>query len=213
MTKRDREIFHFIDMVGLCTAQQIRDLFIPNVDITKTYQRLRVLVQEGLIKVYKVGLNNYYYTKKRTSKKMLEHDLKTTELVSYLRQKGTAVLHFERNKILGRTLQDNIFADGYIIYKVQIGDKYYKRHILVEVQRTVQYTPNPNYGKLYSCIEKYNHNSVKLGIEKLNGTNGFKTPPPLVVITDINDNSSTTFHTRLIKLPYIIDDNWEILIK
>jgi hypothetical protein len=213
VTPRDREIYNFIDMVGLCTAQQVKEIFLPNVDITKTYQRLRVLVQEELIKIQKVGLNNYYYTKRKTSKKMLEHDTKTTELVGYLMKNGAEIIDFKRNKIIGRTLQDNIFTDGYIAYKIKIGDKKYKRHIVVEVQRSIQYKPRPNYGYLYSCLEKYNHDSIENGLRALSNSNKFKQLPPLVVITDIKDNTSTLLTTKLIKLPYERNDSWNILIK
>lgn len=213
MTPRDREIFHFIEMVGICTAQQIKEVFLPSVDITKTYQRLRVLIDNKHIKKFKIGLNNYYYVGKKTSKKMLEHDLKTTELVGYLRSNGATIVDFKRNKVIGRNLVDNIYTDGYIIYKVKIGNKTYKRHILVEVQRTIQYKVDPSFGKLHGCIEKYNHSSISKGIEDIKKEFGFKQSPPLVVITDIKDNTTQLLTTKIIKLPYIKNKEWEILIR
>lgn len=213
MTSRDRDIYTFIDMVGICTAKQIKDIFLPKVDITKTYQRLRVLVKEEFIKVSKIGLNNYYYVNSKTSKKMLEHDLKVTELVGFLKANGATILKFKRNKIIGRDLKDNIYADGYVIYKVKIGDKTYKKHILIEVQRTLQQKPDISYGKLYGCVNKYNHTSIKEGFEKLKTDYVFKHKPPLVVITDIEDTSTQLLTTQLIKLPYIKNESWDILIR
>ena len=200
-------------MVGICTAQQIKDTFLPSVDITKAYQRLRVLIDNKHIKKFKVGLNNYYYVGKKTSKKILEHDLKTTELVGFLKANGATIVDFKRNKIVGRNLVDNIYADGYIIYKVKIGDKTYKRHILVEVQRSIQYKVNPSFGKLHGCVEKYNHDSVRKSLKELNAQNGFKQLPPLIVITDIEDNTTQLLTTDIIKLPYIKNEEWEILIR
>lgn len=213
MTPRDRDIYHFIEMVGVCTAQQVRDTFLPTVDITKTYQRLRVLINNKHIKKFKIGLNNYYYVGKKTSKKILEHDLKTTELVAYLKSNGATIVKFKRNKVIGRSLIDNIYADGYIVYKVKIGDKTYKRHILVEVQRSIQYRVNPDFGKLYGCVEKYNHDSVRDSLKEINASNGFKQFPPLVVITDIEDNTTQLLTTKIIKLPYIKNEEWEVLIR
>lgn len=213
MTPRDRDIFHFIEMVGICTAQQIQEVFIPEVDITKTYQRLRMLVDNKYIKVFKIGLNNYYYCGKRTAKKMLEHDLKTTELVGFLKANGATIVDFKRNMWIGKTLSESIFSDGYIAYKVKIGDKTYKRHIIVEVQRTVQYRPNPELGKLHSCLDKYNHYSVKDNLKKITSDNGFKQLPLLVVITDIEDTVTQLTTTKMLKLPYIINDKWGMLIR
>ena len=144
---------------------------------------------------------------------MLEHDLKTTELVGYLISSGATIVDFKRNKVIGRNLVDNIYTDGYIIYKVKIGNKTYKRHILVEVQRTIQYKVDPGFGKLYGCIEKYNHSSINKGIEDIKKEFGFKQSPPLVVITDIKDNTSQLLTTKIIKLPYIKNKEWEILIR
>lgn len=213
MTPRDREIYNFIEMVGICTAQQIREIFIPKVDIAKTYHRLRVLVDEGLVRVSKVGLNNYYYVGRKTSKKMLEHDLKTTDLIGYLKRNGANITSFKRNKIIGKTISGNIFVDGYVTYKLKIGEKTFKRHILIEVQRSIQYKPDSNYGHLYGCIAKYNHDSIKEGLKKLCEDYGFKQVPPLVVVTDIRDTTSSVFTTQLIKLPFIENELWGILIR
>lgn len=213
MTPRDRDIFHFVEMVGICTAQQVRETLLPTVDIAKTYQRLRELIKKEYIKVFKIGTNNYYYVGKKTSKKMLEHDLKTTELVGYLKANGATIVSFKRNKVIGRNLTDNIYTDGYIVYKVKIGDKTYKRHILVEVQRSVQYKVGAYFGKLYGCVEKYNHDTVKKGLEEIKKEFGFKQSPPLVVITDIEDNTTQLLTTQIIKLPYIKSEEWEILIR
>lgn len=213
MTPRDRDIFHFIEMVGICTAQQIRDVFMPNVDISKTYQRLRILENKGYIKINKIGLNNYYYIGKKTSIKMLEHDLKTTELICYLKANGANIIDFKRNMIIGKTLEKLIYADGYVSYKVKIGEKTYKRHILIEVQKSIQYKINPAYGYLYGCLEKYNHDSIKEGIDNIASENGFKQVPPLVVITNIKDDTSRLYHTKLIKLPFIKNEKWDILIR
>lgn len=213
MISRDREIYNFIEMVGICTAQQIKDIFLPNTDMSQTYRRLEHLTNKEFIKSYKIGLKNYYYINKKTSKKMLEHDLKTTEIIGYLKINGAEIIDFKRNKIIGKTLQNFIFADGYVAYKIKIGDKTIKRHILIEVQRSIQYKPNPNYGHLYSCVNKYNHDSVKSGILELNREYGFKKSPPLLVVTDIKDTSTQIFTTKLLKVPYIKNDEWEILIR
>lgn len=213
MTPRDRQIYHFIDMVGLCTVQEVKSLFFKDVDITKAYQRLRVLVSEGLVKVQKVGLNNYYYTNKKTSKKMLEHDLKTSEMVAYLASNGAEILNFHRNKKIGHTLKEQIITDGYIAYKIKVGEKTYKRHFIIEVQRSVQFVPNKVHGALYTCIEKYNHDTVSEGLKRLAVENGFKTVPPLLVVTDIKDETSLVLNTNLIKLPYNKTEKWELLIR
>lgn len=213
MITRDREIYDFIELVGICTAKQIKQIFLPNTDISQTYKRLKHLVDKGFIKCYKIGLNNYYYTNKRTSKKMLEHDLKTTEIVGYLKSNGANIIDFKRNKIIGRTLKDFIFADGYIVYKIKLGDKTFKRHILIEVQRSIQFKPNPNYGHLYSCVNKYNHSSVKDGLIELNREYGFKKSPPLIVVTDIRDTTTQLFTTKLLKVPYTKNQEWGILIR
>lgn len=213
MTPRDRDVCDFIELVGLCTAQQIKEIFFKNVDITKTYQRLRVLVAEGLIKVQKVGSYNYYYIGRKTSKKMLEHDTKTTDVVKYLISNGAEILKFKRNMVIGLTLKEPIIADGYVAYKIKIGDKTYKRHFIIEVQKSVQFIPHEVHGALYTCIQKYNHDSVAVGIEKLTVENGFKKLPPLLVITDIKDNTSLSFNTILLKLPYNITEDWEVLIR
>lgn len=213
MTPRDREIYNFIEMVGLCTAQQVRNTFMPKVDISKTYKRLRMLENNNYIKVNKIGLNNYYYTGRKTSVKMIEHDLKSTELISFLKTNGANIVKFKRNMVIGKTLGNLIYADGYVVYKIKIGEKTYKRHMLVEVQRSVQYKINPAYGHLYGCLEKYNHSSTKLELNKITLENGFKQPPPLVVITNIKDETSRLFYTRLIKLPYVKNKEWDILIR
>ena len=213
MTPRDRDIYRFIDLVGLCTAQQVKEIFFKNVDITKTYQRLRVLVAEDLVKVQKVGLNNYYYTDKKTSKKMLEHDLKTTDVLMYLISNGAEILNFKRNKVIGLTLKNPIIADGYVAYKIKIGEKTYKRHFIIEVQKSIQFIPHETHGALYTCIQKYNHDSVAVGLKRLTEENGFKKLPPLLVITNIKDNTSLSFNTILFKLPYNITEDWELLIR
>lgn len=213
MTPRDRDIYTFIDLVGLCTARQVKDIFFRDVDITKTYQRLRVLASEGLIKVFKVGLNNYYYTGKKTSQKMLEHDLKTTDVITYLITNGAQILNFKRNKVIGLTLGAPIIADGYVAYKIKTGGKTYKRHFIIEVQKSVQFVPHQIHGALYTCIQKYNHDSVAIGLDNLTAENGFKKLPPLLVVTNIKDNTSLSLNTPLVKLPYNITEDWESLIR
>lgn len=212
ITNRDRQVYNFINMVGICTAQQIREVFFKGVDISKVYQRLRVLYKEELIKVYKVGLNNYYYVGKRTSKKMLEHDLKTTELIGYLIQNGAEIIYFKRNKKIGYNLKESIICDGYVAYKIRVGDKKYKRHFIIEVQRNVQFIPNKTHGALYTCIQKYNHTTVAQELNNLCAAYNFKKLPPLLVITDIKDNTTLSLNTQLIKLPYNINQDWELLI-
>lgn len=213
LTTRDREIYNFIEMVGICTAKQIKEVFLPNVDITKTYLRLRNLVSRGFIKEYKIGLNKYYYVGRKTSEKMLEHDLKSTELVGFLKKSGAEILNFNRNRIIGQTLKGRIYVDCYIAYSVKVGGKTLKRHIVVEVQRSIQYKVKPNYGYLYGCIEKYNHSSINQGLSLLTLENGFKEFPPLVVVTDIKDETSKLFTTKLLKLPYTKNESWNTLIR
>ena len=57
------------------------------------------------------------------------------------------------------------------------------------------------------------HNSIKEGLKKLCEDYGFKQVPPLVVVTDIRDTTSSVFTTQLIKLPFIENELWGILIR
>lgn len=213
ITSRDRQVISFIEMSKICTAQQIKSVFFRDVDISKVYRRLNVLLSKEYIKLCKIGINNYYYVGRRTSKKMLEHDLKTTDLLGFLLINNCSIINFERNKKIGSTINSQIITDGYVAYKVRVGEKLYKRHFIIEVQRFVQYIPHKTHGALYTCIEKYNHNSVLSGLKKICEENNFKTLPPLLVITDIKDNTSLSYNTSLIKLPFNIDNNWNILVK
>ncbi|MGL4449857.1 MAG: hypothetical protein ACRCTZ_01545, partial [Sarcina sp.] len=94
LTPRDREMFYFIEKVGIITPRLVQMALLPTVDISKSNQRLREMLKWELIKKEKIGLNNYYYIDELPSVGLLEHELKISEVICYLKGNGAVIEEF-----------------------------------------------------------------------------------------------------------------------
>lgn len=213
LTPRDREMFYFIEKVGIITPRLVQMALLPTVDISKTNQRLREMLKWELIKKEKIGLNNYYYIDKLPSVGLLEHELKISEVICYLKGNGAIIEEFKRSKFLGKLKGRKIFSDGYVIYKVvNKQGREVRRHLLLEVQRSGQQIEDDKYGKLYRCIAKYNHFDIQQSIESLTREYNCNNLPRLLIVSNIIDNKSKTKYLNMFQIPYGVSDNWRILI-
>jgi hypothetical protein len=89
ITKRDQDIYNFIEDFHAATASQLHALFFNNTSYRYSRKRLQYLSEEGFIKRTRSTINNdyAYYIKKYSLLQQLHHDLIRTELYTHLKQR------------------------------------------------------------------------------------------------------------------------------
>ena len=171
MTERDIQVLNFINLVGMCRTEHIRNLFFQGLTNTTWDRRANKLYEYKQLKRFRGGIYNreyIYYIENKPNERLLRHDMYITELVYKLLLLGVEILYVERNIQLG-----NVIADGYIIIRYRKDNIVIKKGILVEVQL---------HGRLSDCIDKYKDiNPIKEYVIN----QGMQTIPSLLIISDL----------------------------
>ena len=82
MQARDKNIINFINMVEICNRSHIKELFFPDVHQNICMRRLKKLSDDEYINRMKYDGNTFiYYSDKKPSKRIINHDLYITSLV------------------------------------------------------------------------------------------------------------------------------------
>ena len=171
MTERDIQVLNFINLVGMCRTEHIRNLFFQGLTNTTWDRRANKLYEYKQLKRFRSGIYNreyVYYIENKPNERILRHDMYITELVYKLLLLGVEVLYLDRNIKLG-----NIISDGYMIIRYKKNNTIIKRGILIEVQL---------HGRLSDCVDKYTDvESIKEYVIN----QGMQTLPSLLIISDL----------------------------
>ena len=171
MTERDIQVLNFINLVGMCRTEHIRNLFFQGLTNTTWDRRANKLYEYKQLKRFRSEIYNreyVYYIENKPNERLLRHDMYITELVYKLLLLGVEVLYVERNIQLG-----NVITDGYIIIRYKKDNTIIKKGILLEVQL---------HGRLSDCIDKYKDiNPIKEYVIN----QGMQTIPSLLIISDL----------------------------
>ena len=171
MTERDIQVLNFINLVGMCRTEHIRNLFFQGLTNTTWDRRANKLYEYKQLKRFRSGIYNreyVYYIENKPNERLLRHDMYITELVYKLLLLGVEILYVDRNIQLG-----NVIADGYIIIRYKKDNTIIKKGLLIEVQL---------HGRLSDCIDKYtNINPIKEYVIE----QGMQTLPSLLIISDL----------------------------
>ncbi len=165
MEARDKNVVDFISMVGIANRDQIKTLYFEEVHQNICMRRLKKLSDDEYINRFKHDGNTFiYYTEKKPSKRIINHDLYITDLVVKMIKEGYEILDFKKSFVVGP-----IISDAYIKYLTPEGKN---RHLLLEVQLS---------NKVEDCVIKYK--GFKNVI--LDNNLDWETIPRLLVITDM----------------------------
>lgn len=167
LNERDLKVIEFINMVELCNRKQIKDLFFKDTHENICMRRLTKLYELGYFERVKLNGNQwFYYTNKKPSARLLNHDLLITEVVTNMMINNVEIIEYQKSFMIG-----NIISDAYIRYK--INDKV--KHLVLEVQLS---------NKIKDCVMKY-ENFKELIIE--NNLRSLGTVPKILVVSDLKD--------------------------
>ena len=179
MEKRDLEVINFINMIGICESSHVKDIYFPEVHKNICMRRLKKLADNEYINRVKMEGNIFvYYSEKKPSKRLLEHDMRITDFVVKMITEGYEILEFNRNLVVGSkpgtsnvVTNGSIMPDAYIKYKCKDG---VVRHLVLEIQLS---------NTVSSCISKYkNFKNIILDSDlKWNSI------PRIICITDMKD--------------------------
>lgn len=165
METRDKNIVNFINMVELCNRDQIKNIYFKNVHQNICMRRLKKLSDDEYINRLKYNGNSYiYYSDKKPSKRMINHDLYITDFVVKMIKNNYKILEFKKSFVIG-----NIISDAYIRYQTPDG---IKRHCLLEIQLS---------NKVDDCVLKYKNFKNTI----INSDIRWDTIPRIIIITDM----------------------------
>lgn len=165
METRDKSVINFIDMVGIANRDQIKSLYFSEVHQNICMRRLKKLAEDEYINRFKYDGNTFiYYSDKKPSKRMINHDLYITNLVVKMIKEGYEILEFKKSFCIG-----SIISDAYIRYISPCG---MKRHLVLEIQLS---------NKVEDCVNKYKNFKNIILENKID----WDTIPRLLVITDM----------------------------
>lgn len=167
MTDRDRAIVNFINEYELCTKEHIKELFFKECHVNVCMRRLKKLAEDEYINRFKHNGNVFvYYSNKKPSKRLLNHDMYITDFIVKMMLEGYEIIEFKKSFIIG-----NIISDAYIRYKDQEGKT---RHLVLEIQL---------HNKVEDCILKYkDFKNIILDNKK-----EWNSIPRVICITDMKD--------------------------
>lgn len=139
MEVRDKKVIDFIHLVELATKEQVQKLFFEDVHKNICMRRLKKISEDGYVERFKHGGNIFvYYTGKKPSKRMINHDLYITDFIVEMLKNGFEILEFKKSFVIG-----SIISDAYVRYKDQEGKT---RHCVLEIQLS---------NKVSDCVDKY----------------------------------------------------------
>lgn len=165
MELRDKKVMEFIATYKLANKEQIKKVFFPNTHANVPMRRLKKLAEDGYVNRVKLDGNKWiYYSDKKPSKRLLEHDLKITDLVAMMILNGYEIIDFRKSLVI-----DNIICDAYIKYRDFDG---YVKHFVLEVQLS---------NSIRDCVEKYKNFKSTI----LNSNVRLESVPSILVVTDL----------------------------
>jgi hypothetical protein len=175
MTERDLLVIDFINLIGICRTNHIKQLFFKDCHVNVWHRRAGKLEEYGELKRFRSPIfeSEYvYYSDKKPHARLLRHDMYITDLVTELVDAGAEIIEFERNVCIG-----DLISDAFLVYRFQKDGKYYKVSALIEVQLS---------NKLSDCTLKYNNEDI---IREFAETKGLKALPRLVIISDLKGDT------------------------
>lgn len=165
MEARDKKVIDFIHLVGLANKDQIQKLYFEEVHKNICMRRLKKISDDGYVERFKNGGNVFiYYTGKKPSKRLINHDLYITDFVVEMMKNGFEILEFKKSFCIG-----NIISDAYIKY-IDLEGK--TKHLVLEIQLS---------NKVEDCINKYKDFKNIILDNKLE----WNTIPRIICITDM----------------------------
>ena len=103
MELRDKNVMEFIANYNLATKEQIKRLFFPHTHNNVPMRRLKKLAENEYIKRVKMDGNKWiYYSDKKPSKRLLDHDLLITDLVVEMILNGYEIIDFRKSLVIGK---------------------------------------------------------------------------------------------------------------
>lgn len=139
LTERDLKIKEFLKNVIVADTETIHRIFFPNASLRTCQARLKLLVDNGFIKVFREDIlsqNIFYINKKPSSYK---HKIVFSRLLGELHNQGIEILKYVTPLKVG-----NVIADGFIAVNVNGENRLY----FIEVELT-KYFDTKKYIDLY----------------------------------------------------------------
>lgn len=165
MEARDKKVVDFITMVGIANRDQVKSLYFEEVHQNICMRRLKKLAEDEYINRFKHDGNTFiYYSDKKPSKRIINHDLYITDLVVKMIKEGYEILDFKKSFVIGP-----IISDAYIKYLTPNGKK---KHLVLEIQLS---------NKVEDCVMKYKDFKNVI----LDNNLDWDTIPRILVITDM----------------------------
>ena len=165
MEARDKNVIDFIHLVELANKDQIQKLYFEDVHKNICMRRLKKISDDGYVERFKHGGNVFiYYTGKKPSKRLINHDLYITDFVVGMMKNGFEILEFKKSFVIGP-----IISDAYIRYKDLEGKV---RHCVLEIQLS---------NKVSDCVDKYKDFKNIILDNKID----WASIPRVIVITDM----------------------------
>ena len=166
MEARDKNVIDFIHLVELANKDQIQKLYFEDVHKNICMRRLKKISDDGYVERFKHGGNVFiYYTGKKPSKRLINHDLYITSFVVEMIKSGFEILEFKKSFVIGP-----IISDAYIRYKDLEGKV---RHCVLEIQLS---------NKVSDCVDKYKDFKNIILDNKID----WASIPRVIVITDMS---------------------------
>ena len=166
MEARDKNVIDFIHLVELANKDQIQKLYFEDVHKNICMRRLKKISDDGYVERFKHGGNVFiYYTGKKPSKRLINHDLYITDFVVGMMKNGFEILEFKKSFVIGP-----IISDAYIRYKDLEGKV---RHCVLEIQLS---------NKVSDCVDKYKDFKNIILDNKID----WASIPRVIVITDMH---------------------------
>lgn len=177
ITKKDEQIYHYIEEMGFATVKQIGELFFSNMEYRTSYakKRLNRLILDGYIKETKsTNCNQHIFYVDSKHNRKTRHSIIVMDLYVKFRQMNKLkIMYFDREKPFANK---KVISDGFITVKYPVEDGIAFQNFIIEVQ-----TSNNDYKKV---LGKYYDEDVYRDIS--NVCQGLT--PVIIYVDDVTHN-------------------------